>query len=262
MKKILNEWKRFILKETNQPGINDELGASESGFPQWWGNFDDFTGTLQGKPSYKKWLASISQIEPGVKENLENEISSLQKQIKEQPTSDIRSLKRKLRKVSKEWKHRFGGYCYGVNRYYSREEAEKLIKLKISDYVSNAPEPEVEFLFANLDRFNELGDSTMVEHSEASTGVAFYGKPTDWWMFGDGWAATKEALQNAKEQFLESKGPDYELRDAYSPNAPSEPTPDQVAIQQRGEERSQGMADMFSRFFADNPPEPKRRRRK
>lgn len=263
MKQILNEWKKFVINEVNQPGINDELGASESGFPRWWGNFDDFTGAFQGNPSYGNWLASIAQVEPGVKESLENEISNLQKQIsKKQPTDDIPSLKRKLREASKEWKHRFGGYCYGVNRYYSREEAERLLKLKISDYVSNAPEAEVEFLFANLDRFNELGDRTTVEHNEAPTGVAFYGKPTDWWMFGDGWMMTKESLQIAKEQFLKSKGPDYELPDAYNPATPNEPTPEQAAAQQRGEERSAGMADMFSRFFADNPPEPKRRRRK
>lgn len=252
MKQILNEWKKFVIKEINQPGINDELGASDSGFPQWWGHFDDFTGAFQGNPSYDEWLASITQVDPNIRKDLENEISNLQKQIaKKQETDDIPSLKRKLRDASKEWKHRFAGYCYGVNRYYSREEAERLIKLKISDYVSNAPEAEVEFLFANLEKFNELGDSTMVEHSQAPSGVAFYGKPTDWWMFGDGWMTTKDALNESKKQFLASKGPDYELPDAYNPNTPNEPTPEESEHHQGGMDRAAGMADMFSRFFGD-----------
>lgn len=252
MKQILNEWKKFVIKETNQPGINDELGATDSGFPSWWDHFDSFTGAFQGNPSYNQWLSSIDALEPGVKQNLENQISKLQKQInKKDPTDDIPKLKREKREVIKEWKHRFGGYSYGVNRYYNREEAERLIELKISDYVKNAPEPEVEFLFANLERFIELGSSSVVPHNKAPSGVAFYGKPTDWWMFGDGFQHTNQTLMNAKKNFLDSKGPDYELPDSYNPNTPNPPTPEQSDAHNKGMDRTSDMADFFSRFYGD-----------
>lgn len=248
--KIIKENK--ILKEINQPGINDELGATASGFPSWWGNFDSFTGAFQGNPSYNQWLSSVDALEPGMKQELENEISQLQQQIsKRQPTDDIPAMKRMKQETSREWKHRFGGYCYGVNRYYGREEAERLAELKISDYINNAPEPEVEFLFANLDRFFKVGEGSVVAHKHAPTGVAFYGKPTDWWMFGDGFDHTKKVLSDAKVNFLNSKGEDYEPPAPYDPTAVSAPTPEQSAAHERGMNRASDMADFFSRFYGD-----------
>ena len=248
--KIIKENK--ILKEINQPGINDELGATASGFPSWWGNFDTYTGAFQGNPSYNQWLSSVDALEPGTKQELEREISELQQQIsKKQPTDDIPALKRRVQETSREWKHRFGGYCYGVNRYYGREEAERLAEIKISDYVSNAPEAEVEFLFANLDGFFKVGDDSVVAHSQAPSGVAFYGKPTDWWMFGDGYGHTKQVLSDAKASFLSSKGPEYKLPEPYDPSSPEPPTPEESDAHQRGVDRAASMADFFSRFYGD-----------
>ena len=197
-------------------------------------------------------MSSVDALEPGTKQELEREISELQQQIsKKQPTDDIPALKRRVQEASREWKHRFGGYCYGVNRYYGREEAERLAEIKISDYINNAPEAEVEFLFANLDGFFKVGDDSVVAHSQAPSGVAFYGKPTDWWMFGDGYGHTKQVLSDAKASFLSSKGPEYKLPEPYDPSSPEPPTPEESDAHQRGVDRAASMADFFSRFYGD-----------
>lgn len=237
MKQILNEWKKFIIKEVNQPFIDQELGADFNG--AWFGTFDDYLGVIQGMPSYKDWTSYLQSKYP----SLEQDLLEKAKNEKQGRTA---------------YKKIFGGHSYYVDRMLDPEDLDKLYEIKVKGYIENAPKDQVEFFLANMERILEYAGDTMRPHNIAPTGVGFYGRPTDWFMFGDGFEKAKQAFSYAKANYGDLEG----LPSETTPAEPEEATPEQAAAHERGMDRASGMADMFSRFFADNPPEPKRRRRK
>jgi hypothetical protein len=237
MKQILNEWKRFVIKEVNQPFIDQELGADFGG--RWFGTFDDYLGVIQGMPFYGEWTSYLQSKYP-----------SLQQDLMQKAKTD--------KEAQIAYKKIFGGHSYYVDRMLTDEDLDKLYEIKVKGYIENAPKDQVEFFLANMERILEYGDTSRAPHNIAPTTVAFYGRPTDWFMFGDGYEKAKQAFSYAKANYGDLEG----LPSETQPEEPTEATPEEAEAFQSGNERAAGMADMFSRFFADNPPEPKRRRRK
>ena len=259
MKKILNEWKRFVLKEGNQPLLNELFGALEKGFPNFFGNFFQYTDVLQGQSIFKEWEAMLG--DKDTKRELDAISRELQQKEKDAPagSKEQRMLKAQVEQVSKEYTHRFGGNSYGVNKYYPGK-VEQLIRLKIQNYVNLAPKEEVEFLFSNLERFVELAKETKAPHSQAPTDVAFYGRVGDWWMFGDGFGLTVKALQDAKKKFIKSQGKKYKLPPAFTPTEKPYVDPGEEFKKEQGE-KATNIADFFSKY-ADQLQTPKRKRRR
>lgn len=231
MKKILNEWRQYVINETNQPLIDKGLGAKFEG--QWFGTFDEWLGLIQDKPTEnKKWQAHLKQNFPKLQ-------------------SDIMSSAPSKKEAEKVIKKIYGGWSYYVNKYLGREPAEALIEIKVNGYVENAPKDHVEFFLANMERILKYGGENTASHSQFSGPVAFFARPTDWWMFGDGFEKTKQVFSAAKVNY-EKLG---SLPDASEPEAEL-PEP----ISDAADERTSGMADFFSKFYDDNPEALKQKR--
>jgi len=231
MKKILNEWKRFVINESNQPFIDKELGADFDG--HWFGTFDEWLGVIQHHPTEnKKWQVYLKQNFP-----------KLQLHVKSKVSSD--------KKATMMTKKIIGGHSYYVDKLLGPEAAEALIVIKVDGYVENAPKDHVEFFLANMERILEYGGENTAEHSQFSGDVAFFARPTDWWMFGDGFEKTKQVFTTVKANYEELGS----LPGASEPEAEL-PEP----ISDAADERTSGMADFFSKFYDDNPEALKQKR--
>lgn len=226
MKQILNEWKKFLINESNQPFIDQELGADFGG--RWFGTFDDYLGVIQGMPYYDQWTS-----------HLQSRYPSLQEHLLEKAKTE--------KQAQTAYKKIFGGHSYYVHKMLEPEDLDKLYEIKAKGYIENAPKDQVEFFLANMERILEYAGETKRPHNIAPTGVGFYGRPTDWYMFGDGLEKARQAFSYAKANYgdLES------LPSETEPEEPEEATPEQAAAHQRGMDRASDMADMFSRFFGD-----------
>lgn len=230
MKKILNEWKRFVIKETNQPFIDKELGADFDN--QWFGTFDDHLSLIQGMPYNSKWQDHLKQNFPKLQ-------------------SDIRSKASSKKKADHMIRKIIGGHSYYVDKFLGNEAAEALIVIKVDGYVENAPRDQVEFFLSNMERILEYGGENTASHSQMGKPVAFYARPTDWWMFGDGFELTKQVFTSVKANYEELGS----LPGASEPEAElPQPTSDAA------NERTSGMADFFSKFYDENPEALKQKR--
>ena len=230
MKKILNEWKQYVIKEANQPFIDKELGADFNN--QWFGTFDNYLGLIQGQVYNSKWQSYLKQNFPKLK-------------------SDIMSKAPSQKEAQRAIKKIIGGHSYYVDKFLGQEAAEALITIKVDGYVENAPKDQVEFFLANMERILEYGGQNTAPHSHFEGPVAFYARPTDWWMFGDGFELTKQVFTSVKANY-EDLG---SLPGASEPEAElPEPTSDAA------NERTSGMADFFSRFYDQNPEALKQKR--
>ena len=226
MKQILNEWKKFVINEVNQPFIDEELGAKFEN--AWFGTFDDHLGVIQGKDYDDLW-----------KEHLESKYPSLQK--------DLLKKARTKKEAARAYRKIFGGHSYYVDRMLDDEDLHKLYEIKVQGYIDHAPRDQAQFFLANMERILEYAGDTMRPHNIAPTPVGFYGRPTDWFMFGDGFEKAKQAFTSAKANYGDLEG----LPSPTEPEEPEPATPEQTAAHQRGEKRAQDMADFFSRFYGD-----------
>jgi len=272
MKQILNEWRTF-LSEGRNPGIDDQLGVPKElkdgdGF---FGRFDNATGVFQavkGQKSSKtdkykiKWQKYVDKQFPNIEKTLNRRIelatqklTELKAEIEKNPNDKSllkqqRKIERKKEDAIKTRSDWLGGYSYGAFKAIGKVEAAKLIQFKIQQYLHEAPEKDLEFMFSNLDRILEFAEETRVPHSQAPTGVCFYARTTDWWMFGDAFdKVTKPLLQAAKKKFIKSKGQGYSL--------PPATEPDPVDLSGNvSDERSKELADQaafFNDFYEKNP---------
>jgi len=226
MKQILNEWKRFVIKEVNQPFIDEELGAKFEN--QWFGTFDDHLGVIQGMPYYNQWTS-----------HLESKYPSLQDDLLKRAKND--------KQAETAFKKIFGGHSYYVHQMLDDEDLDKLYQIKTEGYVQHAPKDQVEFFLANMERILEYAGATMRPHNIAPAGVGFYGRPTDWFMFGDGFEKAKQAFTSVKANYGDLEG----LPSPTEPMEPEETPPQPSAAHQRGVNRAADMADFFSRHFGD-----------
>lgn len=261
MKKILNEWKRFVLKEGNQPLLNELFGALEKGFPNFFGNFFQYTSVLQGQEIFKEWEGILG--DTSTKQELEAMSRELQQKIADAPdgSREQATLKAQNATVAKEYTHRFSGNSYGTNKYYPGK-VESLIRLKIENYVNLAPKEEVEFLFSNLERFVDLAKETKVPHSQAPSDVAFYATAGDWWMFGDGFSLTAKALQDAKKKFIKSQGKKYKLPPAFTPKERDSKVQPDEEFEKDQQEKAANISDFFSKYADQLQPQKRKRRRR
>ena len=270
MKQILNEWNRF-LSEGKNPGIDKQLRVPKDlltgdGF---FGRLDQATGDFQASLEQKtsettkfkiEWLQHLDSEFPGVEKQMRRKLRKLNDQLNNaESKKEAKQAKKKLKEYYKTYKYWVGGHSYGVFVEIGEEAAATLIDFKIKQYVNEAPQADLEFMFANLESIIAFAEESRVEHNQAPTGVTFYGQPTDWWMFGDGFGYTKQSLENARETFTATTGEEY-LKTAKLGDASPEP---ESNLSDAGEERLDNMASMFSNFFAENPPDdPKTRKRK
>ena len=272
MKQILNEWRNF-LSEGKNPGIDDQLGVPKElkdgdGF---FGRFDKATGVFQaaiGQKSTKtekykiKWQKYVDKQFPNIEQTLNKRIekatlklAELKAEIEQNPNDKSllkqqRKIERKKEDAIKTRNDWLGGYSYGALKAIGKVEAAKLIQFKIQQYLHEAPEKDLEFMFSNLDRILEFAEETRRPHSKAPTGVCFYARTTDWWMFGDGFEQiTKPLLKGAKKKFIKSKGKGYSLPDAT-------PEPEIDFVGNVSDERSKELEDrasFYNDFYEKNP---------
>jgi hypothetical protein len=236
MKKILNEWKQYVIKEANQPLIDEELGADFDG--KWFGTFNFWLGLIQDKSTEnKKWQDHLRQNFPKLKSNI----------VSKAPSQ--KEAERAIKKIT-------GGHSYYVDKFLGQEAAEALIVIKVNGYVENAPKDQVEFFLANMERILEYAGQSMSNHSIAPTLVGFKARPTDWWMFGGGFELTKQVFTSVKANYEELGS----LPGATEPEEPEAATPEQTVNHEKAMERTSGMADFFSRFYDQNPEALKQKR--
>tara|TARA_R110002153_G_scaffold87310_2_gene216006 strand:- start:1607 stop:2308 length:702 start_codon:yes stop_codon:yes gene_type:complete len=227
MKKILNEWKRFVINESNQPFIDKELGAKFNG--EWFGMFDYYLGLIQGMVYYPLWKNYLDEKYPKIESD----------------------LKTKAKSAEIFYKKIYGGESYYVDRFLEDDDVEKLIGIKVKGYIENAPKDQVEFFLSNMERILEYGGENEKPHSKFNGSVAFFARPTDWWMFGNGFEKTKQAFTFAKANYEDLSN----LPGASEPEAEL-PEP----ISNAADERTSGTAANVSKFFSDNPEALKQKR--
>ena len=242
MKQILNEWKKFIIKEgaTNQ---DQELGAPYGWFSEW----NNHMGIIDFLPEYRKKLEEFTP--------------QLQELMQMSKNPDLPAEDREAAK--KAYSSMTSGYTYySVNPRIRNLTIpmEEIVNIKLNYYFNDpqVPQEQKDFFSGNYERIMDYGKATLMPNrATQGTGATytgntgFKGSVDDFYMFGDGIDRTRQIMDKYFEDF-----------DRAAPTEAPSNEPQDIEAHQRGEERASGMADMFSRFFADNPPEPKRRRRK
>jgi len=185
MKKILNEWNKFLLNE-NQPFIDQQLGAPKG----WFGKWDYRMGLLETR----EWREYIRSTYPDLKQELEQEYTGNSK-FKDNFTQNVIS--------SIE-----SGYSYYIMYYLGKEEFKNLVNKKLDEYFNSpsVPQEHKDFLRDNVDKIFNYGlqtmkpNSTKVWHKDMkkpySGSVAFFAKVNDWFMFGDAFEATKALTED------------------------------------------------------------------
>ena len=242
-KKILNEWRKFALNEgaTNQ---DQELGAPMGWFTEW----NSHMGAIDFVPEYRELLQS--QFGP--------QLQKLAKMSKDKtlPKEDRKDASRAYSSIT-------SGFTYYSDNPVIQSlgpSMEQVVNIKLN-YYFNDPQVSQEnkdFFSGNYERIMDYGESTMMPNravwgtgAKYSGNTGFKGSVEDFYMFGDGFSKTRAIMDNFFQDF------DRAEPTAFDPDREVD-----LDAQSRGEERASDMAANFARFFADNAPEPKRRRRK
>lgn len=185
MKKILNEWNKFLLNE-NQPFIDQQLGAPKG----WFGKWDSRMGLLQTR----EWMQYIRSTYPDLKEQLEQEYTG-------KPSSKDKFVQTVISSIE-------SGYSYYVLNYLGQKEFYNLLEKKLDEYFNSPsiPQDHKDFLKDNVDKIFDFGLKTMVPHETKvwhkdmqkpySGKVAFFARSTDWYMFGEGFERTEQATKD------------------------------------------------------------------
>jgi hypothetical protein len=231
MKKLLNEWRRFVIKEgaTNQ---DQELGAPLGWFSEW----NSHMGMIDYLPRYKKKL-----------EEIKPELDTLLDITKDESRSPReRSL------ASKAYRSINSGYAY-----YSKKPIlpslsvlmRDIVRIKLDNYFNdpNVPQDHKDFFSGNYERIMDYGEETMMPNLlRRGTGssynglTGFKGSVQDFYMFGDGIKETRKIMDEYFKDF-----------DRADPTEVPSSEPKDVEAHKRGEKRTADMADFFSRFYGD-----------
>lgn len=242
MKQILNEWKKFVIKEgaTNQ---DQELGAPYGWFSEW----NTHMGIIDFLPEYRKKLAEFAP-----------QLEALEKMSRNKKLTE-----EEREEASKAYKSITSGWAYYSANPKIRNLSipmEDIVNIKLNHYFNSphVPQEHKDFFSGNYERIMDYGKATMMPNrATMGTGATytgntgFKGSVDDYYMFGDGFDKTRAIMDDFFQGFDRAEPTEM----------PAEREVDADA-QARGEERASEMADMFSRFFADNPPEPQRKRRR
>lgn len=190
MKKILNEWNKFLLNEgkRKQTLQDKELRAPAGWFTKWNHRMglielSDWKNYIEGK--YKDLQLEQSIIDKTTNKKISDEF------IK----NAINSIK--------------SGYGYYVKLYLPEGEYENLVNKKLHEYFYSPPDSvppgDKEFLNNNFNWIFDYGIQTAVANKNVqwneyinpgySGKVAFYGMSKDWYMFGEGIKETWEITQ-------------------------------------------------------------------
>jgi hypothetical protein len=242
MKKILNEWRRFVLKEGLT--LQDErLGAPAGWFSEWNGAL----GNIDYKPEWRQKLAS--------------EYSDVQKELKKiimDPSLD--------KAEKREYQRALGALISGF-AYYSRDPRlnqvmppfEEIVELKLKMYFDdpNISQENKDFFAANYERIMDYGVQSMAPNRQIhgtrkafSGNTAFMGSMDDWYMFGDGISETRKVMDNFFMGMDRPEGTEAPEERNLADGSPEF----QDELSQR--------AAMMNAFFDNLPEPPKRKRRR
>ncbi len=230
MKQILNEWKKFILKEgpTRQ---DQELGAPAGWFSVW----NDHMGVIDFLPEYQTLLAQFK-----------TEYDNLARMAmdKNLPKEDMAA-------AAKAYSSMTSGFAY----YSANPKIESLaipmedvVNTKLDFYFNdpNVPQEHKDFFSGNYERIMDYGKNTkMPNRLQRGTGpsysgnTGFKGSVSDFYMFGDGIDQTRAIMD---DYFSGKTRPD-----------PTEP-PEDLGIGKGSDEfeaAQKSKVDFYTRFFQD-----------
>ena len=223
MKKILKEWKNFTLTETNQPLVDQQLGAPEG----WFGRWDDHLGLFQTK----EWMGYIKAKYPKLKESLseyydEEEVFEIFKSIN-------------------------GGLSFYTIEYLGAKAFKDLMNMKLDSYFNSTvvPDEQKNFFRDNFERIMEWGKENASPNRSSAYSkdgvkriydgtVAFMATPTDWFAFGDGFNRTYKIMEDyisKMERGEPTPAPEFE-----EPKPPSDAMQDRLAQMKAAMEKFYG----------------------
>jgi hypothetical protein len=231
MKRILNEWRRFALKEGRV--LQDErLGAPDGWFNEWNGSL----GNIDYRPEWREKLRT----------DYADLIGFLKSAIADPETE---------KQDRKEYKQALAAIISGFAYYTVDPEMqgmappfEDVVRLKLQMYFDdpNIPQEHKDFFAANYERIMDFGLQSMAPNRQIygkkkgySGNTAFMGSMDDWFMFGDGFRETRRIMDDffsGMERPEGTEAPEEKNLEDGSPEFQDE-------LQKR--------ADFFNRFFDD-----------
>ena len=223
MKKILNEWRSYTITETNQPLIDQQLGAPEG----WFGTWDDHLGIFQTQ----EWMDYVNNNYP----NLESDL------LDYYDKDEVFEIKKSL----------YGGLSFYTIEYLGVTAFRDLMKKKLDSYF-NSPtvsEEHKAFFRDNFERIMDWGRTNAgANRAVAYTKdgikkifdgtVSFMATPTDWYAFGDGFGKTYNIMEDMISKMQRGKPtptPEFE-----PPKPPSPEMEDRLAQMRAAMERFYG----------------------
>ena len=182
MKKILNEWRKYSLNESNQPFIDQQLGAPEG----WFGKWDDHLGLFQTS----EWMNYVKSNYP----NLESQL------LEYYDEDEVREIMNNL----------FGGFSFYAIDFLGAKAFKDLMIMKLDSYFNSSavPEKHKDFFKGNYERIMGFGkNNSSPNRAYAYTkgekvkriyegSLAFFGSTTDWFAFGNGFDRTLKIMRD------------------------------------------------------------------
>ena len=224
MKKILNEWRKYSLNESNQPFIDQQLGAPDG----WFGKWDGHLGLFQTS----QWMDYL-------KSNYPNLESQLLEYYEEEEVQEI-------------MKNLSGGFSFYAIDFLGTKAFKDLMIMKLDSYLnaSDVPEEHKDFFKGNYERIMDFGrNNSSSNRAYAYTKgekvkqiyegpLAFFGSTTDWFAFGEGFNRTLGIME---EYFSGMELPDSTpAPETEPPKPPSDEMEDRLAAMKAAMERFYG----------------------
>lgn len=200
MKKILNEWNKFLLNEAKKTKRFKTLQDKGLKAPPGWFNVWNHR---MGLIDLSDWPDHIKNTYPTLKQDLEQNYTGEPELKDDFVTNVFNSIN--------------AGYGYYVKEYLSDAEYKNLVNKKLDEYFK-APENLVpledkKFFRDYVDWIFHYGIETAVPNKDVKwneyikpgyTGkVAFFGRSIDWYMFGQGiedtWKTAREYMDSNKK---------------------------------------------------------------
>ena len=224
MKKILNEWRKYSLNESNQPFIDQQLGAPDG----WFGKWDGHLGLFQTS----QWMDYLKSNYP----NLESQLLEYYEE------EEVREIMKNLS----------GGFSFYAIDFLGTKAFKDLIIMKLDSYLnsSEVPEEHKDFFKGNYERIMDFGrNNSSSNRAYAYTKgekvkqiyegpLAFFGSTTDWFAFGEGFNRTLSIME---DYFSGMELPDSTpAPETEPPKPPSEEMEDRLAAMKAAMERFYG----------------------
>lgn len=227
MKKILKEWRKFTLNETNQPFIDQQLGMPDS---RWFEKWDRYMGHFDSNAERNAWVDYVDA-------NYGASLDELEEYYDPEEVQEIKSSV-------------YSGFSYYTIEYLGVVAYKELITQKLNNYFSSdlVPQDHKDFFRDNYERIMDWGQ----EHTKPNRAyaykkgegkkvydgdLAFFGSTTDWYAFGDGFNKTLKIMDDyfsGMERGEPTPPPEFE-----------EPKPPSDAMQSRLDQMMAAIQGMY-----------------